>query len=150
MNLLERWNLNGFNQEQILSEINFLINGTHNGYEFFCTDENNQKIQYCVPYEEDIVHGQRAGICYSQDVAIDAIKYILNEYSYLFLSWLKQGEDEINFCIKLKTPIAYILGENNEQEEVFSTMFVLSKCDNKAGFKIAYVVPLLGYVTEEE
>ena len=145
MNLLERWIANDFEEEKILSEIKFLLNATHNGYEVFCVDENGKRIKYCVPYVGDSSNGQKSGICYSEETAIAAIKYVLNEFGFLFLSWLKQGEEKINFCLKLKEPISYTIDENGIQQEIYSTMFVLRKCKNKAGFCVESVVPILDY-----
>ena len=141
--LLERWI--SFEDEMILRELHFILNATQNGFEFFTNDENGNAIKYCIPYKEDFAQGQKTGICYSEEVALSAIKYVLDEYAFMLLSWLRQGNDKITFTLNVKEPIAYILSEDNAQEEIFKTMFVFEKCQNKAGFCIRNVVPLLGY-----
>ncbi len=143
--LLERWNSKSFMDKMILNELQFILNATQNGIDFFTFDENGNQIKYCVPYDEELAYGKKVGICYSEEAALSAIRYVLNEYAYMFLSWFRQGEDEFTFTLTLKEPVAYTLDENNAQEEVFDAMLVFDKCRNKAGFCVKSVVPILGY-----
>ncbi len=105
--LLERWKSKNFADEMILREMHFILTATQNGEDFFTCDESGNKIKYCVPYKKDLAQGQKTGICYSEEVALSAIKYVLTEYAYMLLSWFRQGDDEITFSLKLKEPIAY-------------------------------------------
>ena len=149
--LLERWEAKGFDENLIIRELQFLMNATENWQDIFCYDENDEKIKYCVPYDEDNSYGRETGICYSEESAIDAVKFVLNQYGFLLVPWFRQKDnDQVDLCVELMEPIAYIMQENNAQKEVFDAMFVFEKCRNKAGFCIKNVVPLLGYRRENE
>lgn len=145
MTLLERWETKNFEENLIIRELQFLMNATQNWQDLFCYDENNEEIKYCIPFTEDNAYGKETGICYSEELAVEAIKFVLSQYGFLLVPWFRQNfNDSVDLCVDLNQPIAFVYNEQTkEQEEIFSTMFVFRKCANKAGFCIQNVVPLI-------
>lgn len=153
MTLLEKFRNEAASDDQILKEILFIINATKNGLSLFttdCTDETKQ-IQYCVSCDEDVeTYGKIPGICYSESTAHNAILEMFNHYAMHLLSWLKSDQKQIDFCLKLKyTPVAIVSDENGVQKEIFDAIFKFAKCDNKIGFCVKMVIPLLGKKARE-
>ena len=142
--LLSRWKAKNFEHNIVMQELHFLVNGIRNWDEFFAYDETG-RIRYCIPYDGENAYGRETGICYSEEAALNAIKFVLNNYAFLLVPWLSQGEESIDLCVDMPEPVAFVKTENGEEKSVFSTMFVFSKCDNKAGFCVSKVVPLLDY-----
>ena len=145
LNLLERWAEKEYDTKIVMRELQFLMNATQNWQDLFCFDENGEKIKYCVPYNGENAYGKESGICYSEELAVEAIKFVLGQYGFLLVPWFKQEfNDSVDLCVDLNQPIAFVYNEQTkEQEEIFSTMFVFKKCANKAGFCIQNVVPLI-------
>ena len=143
MNLLERWAEKKFDTKLVTHELQFLSN-TANFYSLFSEDENGEKIRYCVPYDEEYAYGRKTGICYSEGHALEAIKFILGQYGFLLIPWFKQEfNDSVDLFVTAEKPVAFTVDENNAEKEVFDTMFVFKKCNNRAGFCVSHVVPIL-------
>ncbi len=151
--LIEKWRNENATDEQILKELLFIINATKNGLDLFTTEstDESKQIQYCVPCSDYIdTYGKLPGICYSEATARDAILEMFNNYAIHLLSWLKNDQEEIDFCLKLKfTPIAIVTDESGAQREIFEAIFKFAKCENKIGFCVKAVIPLLGKKSEE-
>ena len=149
--LLERWEAKDFDENLIIRELNFILTATENWQDLFCFDEKGEKIRYCVPYDDDNAYGRETGICYLEESAVEAIKFVLTHYGFLLVPWFRQKDnDRVDLCVEVKEPIAYVMQENNAQKEIFNAMFVFEKCKNKAGFCVSRVVPLLGYRRHEK
>ncbi len=144
MNLLERWAEKEYDSNLVMRELRLLTDNAKNWHSFFCERENGEKIRYCVPYKEDYAYGRKTGICYSEEFAVDAIKFILGQYGFLLIPWFKQEfNNSVDLYVKTDKPVAFIIDENNAEKEVFDAMFVFEKCSNKAGFCVSRVVPIL-------
>ena len=148
MTLIEKYKDEAISDDQILKNLTFIINATKNGLDLFTTDSTDEtnQITYCVPCGEDVeTYGKIPGICYSESIARNAIIEMFNSYGMLLLSWLKNEQEEIDLCVKLKfTPVAITVDENGVQKEIFDAIFKFSKCNNKIGFCVRRVIPLLG------
>lgn len=144
MNLLERWAEKAYDAKFVIRELQLLTGATKNWSSLFCERENREKIRYCVPFDEEYAYGRKTGICYSEEHALEAIKFILGQYGFLLIPWFKQEfNDTVDLCVKTNNPVAFVVDENNAETEVFDTMFVFKKCNNKAGFCVSHVVPIL-------
>ena len=152
--LIEKWRNENATDEQLLKEIMFILNATKNGLSLFTTEntDESKQIKYCVPCGDEIeTYGKVPGICYSEVTARDAILEMFNNYAIHLLSWLKNDQEEIDFCLKLKfTPVAVVTDENGVQENIYDAIFKFKKCNNKIGFCVKSVIPLLGYKNREE
>lgn len=148
MTLLERFKNEAVSDDQILKEILFIINATKNGLDLFTTEsaDESEQIKYCVPCGNDVeTYGKVPGICYSEATARDAIVEMFNNYGMLLLSWFENDQKEVDLCVKLKfTPVAIVTDESGVQKEIFDAIFKFEKCENKVGFCIKAVIPLIG------
>ncbi len=151
--LIEKWRNENATDEQVLKELLFILNISKNGIDLFTSKsaDEKQQIKYCIPCCEDVdTYGRKAGICYSESVAREAIMEMFNSYAILLLPWLQTEKEEVDLCVKLKwTPVAVATDENGAQENIYDAMFKFEKCDNKIGFCVKSVTPLLGYKKEE-
>lgn len=154
MTLLRRFRNGDISDDQLLKEIIFLINATKNGLNLFTTEsiDEKQQIQYCVPCGDDIeTYGKIPGICYSEQAARDAILEVLNNYIVMLVSWFSNDQDELDFCLKLRyTPVAVVTDNNGVQREIYDAIIKFAKCDNKMGFCIRRVIPLIGKKEENK
>jgi hypothetical protein len=154
MTLLGRFMNGDISDDQLLKEIIFLINATKNGLNLFTTESTDEKqqIQYCIPCGNDIeTYGKTPGICYTEQAARDAILEMLNNYIVMLISWFKNDQEELDFTLKLRyTPVAIVTDDNGVQREIYDAIIKFKKCNNKIGFCINRVIPLIGKKEENK
>ena len=151
MTLIEKWKAQNVDIKTIHNECNFLINNTQNGLEMFMND-GNKTVKYCVPCDiETNTYGRYPGICYAEKTAHIAIKEILSNYTYLLAPWILQDTETTDIYLTLKTaPISYVIDEKGTQKDIFDCVAVFEKCDNKIGFYVKSLTPLLDYIGGDE
>ncbi|MEE1011810.1 MAG: hypothetical protein U0L11_07235 [Acutalibacteraceae bacterium] len=154
ISLIQKWCNENASHDKMLKELIFIINATQNGLDCLFTDTIDDKntINYCVPCDKNVdTYGRNAGICFSESAAHEAIKEMLNSYALLLLPWFQNDTPSIDLCVKLKwSPVAVIQDENGAEKEIFDALFKFEKCDNKFGFCVRSVIPLLDYKRGDE
>ena len=146
--LIEKWKNENADTNKIYQEINFIIKATKNGLNLFMTEstDSNEIIKYCVPCDDNTdTYGRIPGICFSEPTAHDAICETLCEYSYLLVPWIKNDSETVDLCLQTSFPICFTTDESGVQKESYDVMIVFSKCNNRIGFCIKAVIPLLNY-----
>ena len=96
MTLIERWN--GYDRKTIMSEMTQILRNYSDWPNLFCVDQNGKPIRYCVDNEGDEaleMYSRKPGVCFSEDVARDAIKATLMDYTFLIIPWLFNDTDLI-------------------------------------------------------
>ncbi len=144
MTLIDKWKAQNADIKIIHDECNFLINNTQNGLEMFIND-GNKTVKYCVPCDISTnTYGRYPGICYAEKIAHVAIKEILSKYTYLLAPWILQDTETTDLYLTIvSTPISYVIDENGVQKDIFDCVIVFEKCENKIGFYVKSITPLL-------
>ena len=140
MTLIEKWR--GFTHQQIIDEMcRILVDRPDWDTDLFCVDENGQQIRYCGDNTDVETYGRKAGICFSEDAARKCIKSVLLDYTFLLIPWMYNDSEEVDLCLKVNSPEGYP-EENGEIKEFVDVILKFRKCNNKAGFCIAKVIPV--------
>ena len=143
MTLIERWA--GFDNEKILCEVQQLLMNFADWQKLFCFDGDGKRIRYCVDSTDDesvAMYRKKAGVCFSEDVAIETIKIVLMNYMFLVIPWLFNESKDVDLCIKTPFPIAYERDENGNETFFDGAIIKFVKGDNPAGFYISKVIPV--------
>lgn len=111
----------------------------------FCADGSGEIIRYCVNNRDDesvALYRKKAGICFSEDVAKEAIRFALMNYTFLVIPWLFNKSNDVDLCIKMPFPIAYERDEDGMESFFDGAIIKFVKSDNCAGFYIDKIIPV--------
>ena len=143
MTLIERWN--GCDRKTIMSEMTQILRNYSDWPNLFCVDQNGKQIRYCVDNEGDEAletYSRKPGVCFSEDVARDAIKATLMDYTFLIIPWLFNDTAEMDLCLSLLFPVGYERDENDIETFYNDVIIKFEKCDNHAGFCVSKIFPV--------
>lgn len=143
MTLIERWA--DYDNEKIISEVQQLLMNFADWQKIFCVDGNGKRVRYCVDNSDDDsveLYRKKAGVCFSEDVAAEAIKATLMRYTFLVIPWLFNESKDVDLCVKMPFPIAYEHDENGTESFFDGAIVKFAKCDNIAGFYISKIIPV--------
>ncbi len=143
MTLIERWET--LNESEIINEMQMLFNNFSNAVYLFTTDENSKRIRYCTDHSKNTeieTYGKKPGICLSEKTALENIKQILLDYTFLLIPFLRNDLPTVDLCVQLQNTIGIEQDETGAEHEFKHAVFVFEKCRNHAGFCISKVIPL--------
>lgn len=144
MTLIERWQ--NFKMGRILTEMQQILKHYSDWQSLFCVDENGNPIRYCADNSQDEsleTYGRKiAGICFSEEVAQDAVKTVLMEYTFLLVPWFFNDSQTVDLCIEMPFPVGYEHDEYGTELFFTDVIFKFEKCENRGGFCVSKIIPV--------
>lgn len=143
MTLIERWK--EMDDSKIIKEMQMLFANFSSAIYLFTTDENSDRIYYCVDHGQNSeieAYGKKPGVCLSEKIALENIKHILLEYTFLLIPFFRNDQPTVDLGVRLHRIIGIERDETGEEHTFKDAVFVFEKCNNQAGFCVTKVIPL--------
>lgn len=143
MTLIERWK--EMNDGEIIKEMRMLFANFSSAIYLFTTDENYDRICYCVDHGQDTeieTYGKKPGVCLSEKIASESIKHILLDYTFLLIPFFRNDLPTVDLGVQLNRIIGIERDETGKEHTFKEAVFVFEKCNNQAGFCVSKVIPL--------
>ena len=143
MTLIERWK--GLDDSEIISEMQMLFKNFSRAVYLFTTDDNSKQIRYCTDHSKNTeieTYGKKPGVCLSESIALENIKQILLDYTFLLIPFFRSDLQTVDLGVQLHQAVGIEIDETGNPCEFKHAVFVFEKCSNHAGFCISKVIPL--------